>query len=219
MQKSDMQLRAEASSSSSSSTKTTLDEQTTWNLRMVLQNLPTTQGSKVDRIITLRVKFIEEVGYEPPQGQVMQVVMGDDDDSSTAKIISSRWQLSEDPNERKDSLWIWGLFSEPLYPFLLLRLEFDEILLPGSLSRSTSNRESGSDSDITTASTPDAIAPFTLFAQIDHRREDGQVVLSSGADLTIKQKETIKADPFGAATVDVFDDVKVGKLQIQAITK
>eukprot|EP00529_Nitzschia_sp_RCC80_P030584 CAMPEP_0113523266 /NCGR_PEP_ID=MMETSP0014_2-20120614/45618_1 /TAXON_ID=2857 /ORGANISM="Nitzschia sp." /LENGTH=302 /DNA_ID=CAMNT_0000421353 /DNA_START=28 /DNA_END=936 /DNA_ORIENTATION=+ /assembly_acc=CAM_ASM_000159 len=219
-----LQLNAEASSSasSSSSTKTTLDENTTWNLRMVLQNLPTKQGKSVDRIIAIRVKFIEEVGYEPPQGEVVQVmdtVEGGEDTSGgggggglSPKIVSSRWQLSEDPNDRKDSLWIWGLFAEPLYPFMLLRLDFDEISLPGSATE-----EAGGDASAT--STADAIAPFKLFAQIDHKREDGQVILSSGADLTIKQKETIKADPFGAATIDLFDDVKVGKLQIQAITK
>eukprot|EP00529_Nitzschia_sp_RCC80_P030912 CAMPEP_0113469958 /NCGR_PEP_ID=MMETSP0014_2-20120614/16183_1 /TAXON_ID=2857 /ORGANISM="Nitzschia sp." /LENGTH=302 /DNA_ID=CAMNT_0000362483 /DNA_START=28 /DNA_END=936 /DNA_ORIENTATION=+ /assembly_acc=CAM_ASM_000159 len=219
-----LQLNAEASSSasSSSSTKTTLDENTTWNLRMVLQNLPTKQGKSVDRIIAIRVKFIEEVGYEPPQGEVVQVmdaaVEGGEDTSGddgrlSPKIVSSRWQLSEDPNDRKDSLWIWGLFAEPLYPFMLLRLDFDEISLPGSATE-----EAGDGASATTA-TADAIAPFKLFAQIDHKREDGQVILSSGADLTIKQKETIKADPFGAATIDLFDDVKVGKLQIQAITK
>jgi hypothetical protein len=24
---------------------------------------------------------------------------------------SNRWTLSEDPNDRKDGLWIWGLFK------------------------------------------------------------------------------------------------------------
>ena len=36
---------------------------------------------------------------------------------------SARWRLSEDPEDQKDSLWIWGLFKEPLYPFLLLELD------------------------------------------------------------------------------------------------
>jgi hypothetical protein len=178
---------------------------------MVLQNLPTKKGKVVDQIIAIRVKFIEEVGYEPPQGQLVQVMREDEKENTSINILSSRWQLSEDPTERKDSLWIWGLFSEPLYPFLLLKMELDEIPLPGSAA--------GGDHVDGESSSSDAIAPFTLFAQINHKREDGQVVLSSGADLTVKQKETIKADPFGAATVDVFEDVPVGKLQIQAITK
>ena len=35
----------------------------------------------------------------------------------------AQWSLSEDPEDRKDSLWIWGLFSDPLYPFLLFQLD------------------------------------------------------------------------------------------------
>lgn len=180
---------------------------------MVLQNLPTRQGKAVDQIIlALRVKFIEEEGYEPPQGIVQQCIDDDQKNKDVAVIKSSRWQLSEDPNERKDSLWIWGLFKEPLYPYLLLRMDFEEIPLPGS-GVSSDNDDDANDEN----SKKDVIAPFSLFAQIDHKRENGQVLLSSGADLTIKQKETIKADPFGAATVDVFEDIPVGKLQIQAI--
>lgn len=191
-----------------SSAVATLTEETTWNMRMVLKNLPTANGKTTDQIFAIRAKFIEDVNYEPPQGylvQIMEEIDGDGTDGKATvkpqmmRIVSSRWQLSEDPNDRRDSLWIWGLFKDPLYPFLLLQMEFDEILL------------SGEDKD--------SIKPFKLFAQINHKRENGEVVLSSGADLTMKEKETIKADPFGAATVDVFEDVAVGKLQIQAVAK
>jgi hypothetical protein len=185
----------------------TLTEDTIWNLRMVLQNLPTANGKTTDQIFAIRVKFVEEIDYEPPQGYLVQVVEGTDDGYGASgktslgpqmRIVSSRWQLSEDPNDRRDSLWVWGLFKEPLYPFLLLQMEIDEIPLPGEVK--------------------DSIKPFKLFAQINHARENGEVILSSGADLTIKEKETIKADPFGAATVDIFEDVAVGKLQIQAVS-
>ena len=30
------------------------------------------------------------------------------------KVKGGRWKLSEDPEDRKDGLWIWGLFQEPL---------------------------------------------------------------------------------------------------------
>ena len=90
---------------------------------------------------------------------------------------------------------IWGLFKEPLYPFLLLQFEVEEIALPGEEK--------------------DTIKPFTLFAQINHKRgDDGEVILSSVTDLTIREKETIKADPFGAAKLDLFENVVVGKLQL-----
>ena len=88
-------------------------------------------------------------------------------------------------------------FKDPLYPFLLLQMEVDEVKLPG---------EEG-----------DSIPAFKLFAQINHKREDGEVMLSNGADLKIKKKETMKADPFGAATVDIFEEISVGKLQLSPI--
>jgi hypothetical protein len=34
------------------------------------------------------------------------------------KGYSGTWTLSEDKNDRKDGLWIWGLFEEPKYPYL-----------------------------------------------------------------------------------------------------
>ena len=36
--------------------------------------------------------------------------------------LSGKWTLSEDKNDRKDGLWIWGLFEEPKYPFLYFNL-------------------------------------------------------------------------------------------------
>lgn len=181
-------------------TKTTLDEQTTWDLRFLLQSVPTEQGKKADNIFSAKVQFIEEVGYEPPQGDLKQIftVKGgepQEESESQFRILSSRWQLSEDPNERKDGLWIWGLFAEPLYPFLLLQLEVERIPLPGEGD--------------------DAIVPLKLYSIVNHKREKESGVLLSGGDLSVKEAETFNADPFGAASVTVYDDVAVGKLQIQ----
>ena len=33
------------------------------------------------------------------------------------------WTLSEDKDDRKDGLWVWGLFEEPKYPFLYFYLD------------------------------------------------------------------------------------------------
>lgn len=188
--------------SASETSATTLTEATTWNLRLVLQNLPTAKGKMSDQIFAIRAQFIEEEGYEPPQGiirQLAEIQQGEEElKQPQFTVTNSRWILSEDPEDRKDSLWIWGLFKDPLYPFLLLQMEVDEIQLPGDEK--------------------DSIPPLKLFAQINHKRENGEVVLTSGADLKIKKKETVKADPFGAATVDIFEDVSVGKLQLQPIT-
>lgn len=190
----------------------TLTEATTWTMRMNLENLQTEKGKRTNGIYVVQAKFSEEEGYEPPQGFLQQFFLEDvtanenineeESDktlSSTPQmtIRSGRWTLSEDPNDRKDSLWIWGLFKEPAYPFLLLQFEVEEMALPGDEK--------------------DTIKPFTLYAQINHKRGDnGEVLLSSVTDLTVREKETMKADPFGAAKIDLFENVVVGKLQLQA---
>ncbi|KAJ1620104.1 hypothetical protein T492DRAFT_1080302 [Pavlovales sp. CCMP2436] len=71
--------------------------------------------------IALRVDFVEELGYEPPQGP-MRV---DACPAFPSEGTRTRWLLSEDPDDRKDSLWIWGLFKEPLYPFILFELSLE----------------------------------------------------------------------------------------------
>ena len=97
---------------------------------MALSNLPTENGKKagVDGIFAIQAKFIEEPGYEPPQGiiqQLFEVASSSEEvvevETTTPEdgvvdtslpttttqmtIKSGRWTLSEDPNDRKDSLW------------------------------------------------------------------------------------------------------------------
>ena len=182
-----------------SATKTTLTDETTWNIRFVLNGVPTEKGRKVDQIFSISAQFLEEEGYEPPQGILKQINNGPE--PSSFQINKSRWQLSEDPEDRKDGLWIWGLFQTPLYPYLLLNLQTDAIPLP-----------SGSDED------KDFIKPLQLYAQINHKRDDDIGVILEGAQLSARERETIKADPFGAATVDINNDVSIGTISIQAAT-
>jgi hypothetical protein len=65
-----------------------------------------------------RIRFIIQKGYEPPQGRLFI----EDDYNGFIKVddkgYSGTWTLSEDKNDRKDGLWVWGLFEEPKYPFL-----------------------------------------------------------------------------------------------------
>jgi hypothetical protein len=63
--------------------------------------------------------------------------------------------------------------------------------------------------------TTDVIKPLKLFAQLKHKREKGIGVVLSGGALNIREAETFKADPFGAASVTLYDDVTIGNLQIQ----
>lgn len=85
-------------------TKATLTEETVWKIRFVLKGIETTKGKKVDEIIRIEVHFVEEEGYEPPQGTVQQIQSSED----RLKITKSYWQLSEDPNDRKGGeLYHW----------------------------------------------------------------------------------------------------------------
>jgi hypothetical protein len=152
---------------------TTLTRETTWKLRFLLQGLPTEKGKKIDEILfTVEAQFIEEEGYEPPQGNLKQL-RTEGEGSAQLKIKASRCILSEDPNDRKDGLWVWGLFSDPLHPFLLLQLETERIQLPG---------DDG-----------DAIKPLKLFAQLNHQREQEVGVILKGCDLKVRKTETVKA--------------------------
>jgi len=195
---------AKETATTTTSKPATLTQDTTWKLRIVLRGVSTAKGKKVDELFVVSGSFLEEEGYEPPQGSFVQQQKEDGDSngesSSGLKIVNSRWQLSEDPNDRKDGLWVWGLFKEPLYPFLLLKLETEALPL------------SGSDED--------SILPLQLFAQVNHRRagdDNGAVILEGTTDLKVRQMETVQADPFGGATVDIYEEKSVGSLSIQPV--
>lgn len=182
-------------------TTTTLTEATTWNVRLVLRGMTSAQGNKLDPLVyTLETQFIEEQGYEPPQGTLRVLTNAKNNNTSIIPILKSRWILSEDPNDRKDGLWVWGLFREPLYPFLLLTLQTDDIPLYNNNNNNT-----------------DFLPALQLYAQINHRREDSQVILE-GKELCWRQMETVRADPLGAATVDLYDNVVVGTIALQPKT-
>lgn len=196
-------------SSTSSKAKSTLTKETTWRLRFSMNGIPTTNGRIVNELLFVaEAQFLEEEGYEPPQGSVSQITIGttkidtsddnlSEDKSNALQISSGRWQLSEDPEDRKDGLWIWGLFKEPLYPFMLLQLETKAIQLPGEDN--------------------DTIAPLNLYAQIFHTRDKEMGVVLKASVLNIREIESIKADPFGAARVEIYEEKSVGQLSIQPV--
>lgn len=59
----------------------------------------------------------------------------------TQQAGKARWTLSEAEDERGAGLWVWGLFKDPLYPFLLLQMDNLGIVSPISSSYLTSNGE------------------------------------------------------------------------------
>ena len=61
----------------------------------------------------------------------------------------------------------------------------------------------------------DAIKPLKLYAQLNHKREKETGVILSGADIKVRELEQVKADPFGATYVDLYEEVTVGNLQVQ----
>ena len=102
---------------SPSSKRALLDSSTLWRISLSL----TKSGCKsIDAIA--RVRFIEDRNYEPPQGRIFV----EDDFNGLIKVdekgYAGSWTLSEDKDDRKDGLWIWGLFQEPKYPFLYFSL-------------------------------------------------------------------------------------------------
>lgn len=203
-----------SSASSSSSASATLTLDTTWRLRILLSGIETTNGNKVDdsRLFVLEGQFVEDEGFEPPQGKfrtnaaVEESVVAVDEEGDTNSsgdtnsqrksaltISSSYYKLSEDPDDPKDGLWIWGLFKEPLYPYLLL--QFETVALP---------LEGG-----------DSIPPLKLYSRVNHVRDPktGLVELKVAA-LNVRVLEQIQLP---GAKVDLYEEERVGQISFQPL--
>ena len=97
--------------------KAYLDEGSLWRLNFKLVK----EGQK-DIDFYLRVRFIEQRGYEPPQGKIFV----EDDTRGVVKVddngYSGIWTLSEDKDDRKDGLWIWGNFFSSQSPMIFIHI-------------------------------------------------------------------------------------------------
>jgi hypothetical protein len=210
-----------SSISTSVSSLPTLSSDTAWMIRITLRNIKTQQGRTIsNQMYVINGQFIPEENYEPPQGKFVQQTTttstetatsstaASNSNDSSVQIASSRWILSEDPNDRKDGLWIWGLFQQPLYPYMLLSLETKPIEI----------RNSGDSLDY--------IPALQLYVQLDHNcnRETGAVSLmktrsssesSNNYELMIRQKEIIAADPLSLSKVEIYEEVSIGTISIQ----
>ena len=108
----------------------TLDDSTEWTLSMSFAK----DGSTAQDLVTAKVKFMEDEGYEPPQGRVLL----DGDSKYLAASSQCFWKLGEDPAKEgfdKAGFWIWGLFEEPAYPFFFFELDIIEVSHRFSVSR------------------------------------------------------------------------------------
>jgi len=181
----------------------TLNEKTKWRVKMNFQN----DENQLNSEAIVQIRFIEDRNYEPPQGRCFI----ENDFNGLVKAdsqgYSGFWTLSEDKDDRRDGLWIWGLFEEPKYPFLYFYLDiYDTIILD-------------SEKEINIRGEKGGIPGNRLNFRFDHSRikEKGGVVLRGGK-MTYKISEYIKADPFGVGgQVDVGDIFDAGAVDIRPV--
>lgn len=206
-----------------------LDSSTLWRISITL----TKSGSKSIEAIA-RVRFIEDRNYEPPQGRLFV----EDDFNGLIKVdekgYAGSWTLSEDKDDRKDGLWIWGLFQEPKYPFLYFSLGklqnkkphgclpqrcaltfvpctctllpgiFKSILLPSGQEEPIFGGE--------------GVPNDRLNIRMDHVRDEVKGAVLSGGLMEYQITEMVKADPFGVGgTINVGDKFIAGTIDIRPV--
>eukprot|EP01041_Mallomonas_annulata_P009833 gene9833-20451_t len=183
-----------------SSQKSTLDEFTLWRLSIRLEK----EGFKDSNAI-IRIRFVESRGYEPPQGRIFV----EDDYNGFIKTnengYSGVWSLSEDKNDRKDGLWIWGLFEEPKYPYLYFSMDvYNSTVLPSGQEEPIFGGE--------------GIPNDKLNIRFSHSRDDVKGVVLDAGEITYQLVEFVGADPLGiGGKVNVGDTINAGKIDIRPV--
>ena len=99
-----------------------------------------------------------------------------------------RWTLSEDPDDRKDSLWIWGLFKEPLYPFILFSLPCGALEL-----------DDGS-----------TLPAGALYIQASHRRDPQLGTLLGEGVVSYRVDQSLQADLVGLSDFTYSEPITCG---------
>jgi|LauGreStaDraftv2_3_1035109.scaffolds.fasta_scaffold113301_1 hypothetical protein len=170
----------------------TLTAATTWRLSLSLEAADASMKPALPLIAN--IVYDETPGYEPPQGTVGVVSTLPEGVLASGVIVDARgrkkstlqWKLSEDPDDPKDSLWIWGLFKEPLYPFILssLKLETEWAGYP---------------------------AGTEIFLQGEHRRDKKTGTRLGAGTLTLRKKLAL---PGGADAGSAFEPVPCGTYQV-----
>jgi hypothetical protein len=178
-----------------------LTSESTWRLQFEFFSGKDPAATEPDRTVVAKVRFALDEGYEPPQG-IVEIV--EDDDNLFAGVLTNaagtqmnnRWTLEEDPNERKAGLWIWGLFSEPLYPYLLFSLDVNRVEVA----------EGGYH-----------VPAGTLFAEMKHARGSKQGSVLSDGTLSFKVTKTYQADLVGLSKVAVGEPNKCGRIKAECV--
>lgn len=170
----------------------TLTDETEWKLVCKFTG-PMQDGSFGPSVeVACKVIFSEDEGYEPPQGPIKVV------NSNYLGSDMSFWKLDEDPEAEgfdKAGFWIWGLFEEPKYPFILLQMEVTQ--------------------DIQTA---DGVVPKgTVYGQgkVTRDKETG-VTLTEGV-LTLREPVRMKVDLLGLSEGILAEIKPVGTFTVTAL--
>eukprot|EP01035_Chromulina_nebulosa_P017567 gene17567-23133_t len=176
--------------------KATLNPNTLWQIGLTFKK----NGQMTSRVAT-RVRFVDDINYEPPQGRIFI----EDDFNGIIKVdengYSGMWTLSEDKNDRKDGLWIWGLFEEPKYPYIYFYLDVYDTYY--------------SDNNEKPIYPGETIPNNRLFFRFDHSIDKRIGVTLENGEMTYKLSEYVNADPFGVGgKVDVGDVVVAGIVNI-----
>lgn len=196
--------------STGASKKASLSSNVPWDLSVVIKK----EGYS-DIQADFRIRFVTEPGYEPPQGRIFverdPLALIDTDEKGFALGPAPAWTLSEDKNDRQWGLWIWGLFDEPLFPYLYFSLP----VLDDCLTEVDEEGERRKELRPVFGGT--GIPGNRLDFRFNHVRQDGAVSLSEG-QLTFKEVEMRKVDPLGIGGVVNVGDVKdAGEAQLRPV--
>ena len=179
-----------------------LTSESTWRLQFEFFSGKDPAATEPDRTVSAKVKFVLDEGYEPPQG-VVEILEDDENvfagvkrNETSGVQMNNRWQLEEDPNERKAGLWIWGLFSEPLYPYLLFSLDVNRVEVADGGYH---------------------VPEGTLFAEMKHARGSKQGCVLSDGTLSFKVTKTYQADLVGLSKVAVGEPTACGRIKADCV--
>ena len=178
-----------------------LSGNTMWRLRLNLVG----QDGKPALRATARIRFVEDRGYEPPSGKIFVENDYSGIIRTNEKGFASTWTLSEDRNDRKDGLWVMGLFKEPKYPYLYFSLGvFESFLLPSGEEQPFSLMDGS-------AGVPGDKLNF-VFNHLNKGPEEGRVL--SGGIVTFKNSEILNLP---LTKVDIGEEVSAGSVELSPV--
>tara|TARA_A100001035_G_C27769316_1_gene495445 strand:- start:442 stop:1053 length:612 start_codon:yes stop_codon:yes gene_type:complete len=187
--------------------RASLTGDTLWRLVLNLES----PDKKTSVKAVARIRFIEERGYEPPSG----VIFVEDDFQGLIRVNEKgyspfRWTLSEDKEDRKDGLWVLGLFAEPKYPYLYFSLGcFDSVVLASGEEQPFAMLPEATGDGQNTGIPGDKLN-FRFFHE--NKGAEGRVL--SGGTVTFKASEMLNLP---LTQVDIGEEVVAGRVELSPV--